>query len=83
MVNRYSLLRRGARDVIIVDAAASVEGRIADLCALRRMLLREKVPSGAVATLCGVRSSGLESLFRETQTMIIKALQRTLSLRIE
>lgn len=39
----YSLLRRGARDVIIVDAAADVEGRMADLCALRSMLLKEKV----------------------------------------
>lgn len=39
----YSLLRRGARDVIVVDAAADVEGRMADLCALRSMLAKEKV----------------------------------------
>ena len=39
----YSLLRRGARDVIVVDAAADVEGRMADLCTLRSMLLKEKV----------------------------------------
>lgn len=39
----YSLLRRGARDVIVVDAAADVEGRMADLCTLRSMLRKENV----------------------------------------
>ncbi|SDG35587.1 hypothetical protein SAMN05216603_101403 [Pseudomonas benzenivorans] len=38
----YSLMRRGARDVIVVDAAEDVEGRMADLCTLRGMLRKEK-----------------------------------------
>lgn len=39
----YSLLRRGARDVIVVDAAEDIEGRMAELCALRRMLSMENL----------------------------------------
>lgn len=39
----YSLLRRGARDVIVVDAAADVEGRMSDLCNLQSMLSKEEI----------------------------------------
>ncbi len=39
----YSLLRRGVRDIIVVDAAEDVEGRMADLCKLRSMLSTERV----------------------------------------
>lgn len=50
----YSLLRRGAQDVIIVDAAEDVEGRMGDLCNLRKMLSSEKATltfSGELAQL--------------------------------
>ncbi|WP_198325361.1 patatin-like phospholipase family protein [Pseudomonas alkylphenolica] len=37
----YSLLRRGARDVIIVDAEEDVEGRMEGICIARQMLKKE------------------------------------------
>lgn len=57
----YSLLRRGAQDIIVVDAAQDVEGRMDDLCKLRSMLSSEGVNltfSGELAQLGEVCGGG-------------------------
>lgn len=60
----YSLMRRGARDVIVVDAAEDVEGRMADLCTLRSMLQKENVTltfSGELSQLDAVCEGAIGS----------------------
>ncbi len=60
----YSLLRRGAQNIIVVDAAEDVEGRMADLCKLRSMLNSQGLTMtfrGELADLGVVCEGNLES----------------------